>query len=287
MNEKTRHRKIPVLALTLLVSWAMFGCEIEDLPESEELLEVDEASQALFLEGPEIGLPWPTSNNTTYIPICFREMGTIDSDRQGNEYMVGYYSTLVFTRNPYFSHVDPYTAAQFEEKKQLVEDILKSSWAKWSRVVYTGFGMCPNDIRGMVYVDLIRSRDGNFGGDCLERGYHPHGSRVWLRMDTPNEYVLRSTIIHEFGHSLGFHHEMDRPDAVAPDGSFLCNDGPITYFEGTALTDYYDQVSIMDYCAPLGRNGLSFGDITGVQSIYGRSREGDWLRAMPSLISLL
>jgi hypothetical protein len=70
----------------------------------------------------------------------------------------------------------------------------------------------------------------------MPRGYHPIGVKVWMKMEDPDERLLRTVAMHEFGHALGFHHEMDRPDAKYSDGTPICADGPATYHQGITLT---------------------------------------------------
>ncbi|MEO0605566.1 MAG: hypothetical protein AAF211_29310, partial [Myxococcota bacterium] len=65
----------------------------------------------------------------------------------------------------------------------------------------------------------------------------------------------------EFGHSLGFAHEQNRPDKPAS-----CVDDPAGP-NGTELLGYFDRDSIMNYCSTSTQ--LSDGDKLGVVSVYG------------------
>lgn len=89
---------------------------------------------------------------------------------------------------------------------------------------------------------------------------------------------FRYEVIHEFGHALGFAHEMQRPDNFNSGVMLLCPGADGNYAKvdgGIYFTMNYDQSSIMSYCAkePGTSSGyvqnLSPGDTSGVQAAYG------------------
>jgi len=215
----------------------------------------------LYQGGPGEGSRWPGTQALTTIPVCFRPIGTVDYDQQGHQYIVNY----------------PYS--EWISKQALVRDAMEDSWSKWTNISFTGWGTCSASVSGFIYVDLIKEDCGGCG-DSIPRGYYPQGVRVWLKMENPDERLIRSVAIHEFGHVLGFHHEMDRPDATFPPGTPPCD--RIEYTQGVYLTPYYDDVSIMNYCAPRNRNGLSAGDREGAENLYGTSAAGTWVKTLPS-----
>lgn len=221
----------------------------------------------LFREGSGEYTPWPTSDGATIIPVCFRPPGSTHAgDDPGVIWTVDY--------------LLPEERKEWSAKCELVKDAILDSWGKWTRVRFVDWGTCSSNVEGYIYVDLYK-RPGGQGNSLPRGGYHKEGVWLWMAMESPDEPWLRTVAIHEFGHALGFHHEMDRPDASFPAGTLPC--GRVEYGQGTYLTPYYDDVSVMNYCNPRNRNGLSFGDIEGAQSLYGTSAEGYWLRALPSL----
>jgi hypothetical protein len=86
--------------------------------------------------------------------------------------------------------------------------------------------------------------------------------KLYLRSDGSGVSRLEYLAVHEFGHTLGFQHEQDHPNADTCDGS------P----SGTALTDY-DADSIMNYCGSHGNSAgvMTERDLQGAQSVYGVS----------------
>ncbi len=206
---------------------------------------------------------WPNFFGFYRVPVCFRPFGSTGIDCEHLPYSTDY----------------PHD--EWMRMRALVQDALENSWQRWTYIRFVDFNTCGADLAGKVYVDLIRRDVG--GAGCAGVGYNAvAGTSISFYIEG-DEARARSVVIHEFGHALGFLHEQDRPDAEYGDGQDFCSDTRIVNNDGLYTTSYYDDVSIMNYCAPVDRNSLSAGDIEGAQDLFGISREGKWLKALPAL----
>jgi Metallo-peptidase family M12B Reprolysin-like/IPT/TIG domain len=74
--------------------------------------------------------------------------------------------------------------------------------------------------------------------------------------------VLR-TLLHEFGHAVGLHHEHERRDASN------CDDGDVGSGNSESVTiGSYDPQSVMNYCAIREEPVFTSGDIQGINHLF-------------------
>jgi hypothetical protein len=157
------------------------------------------------------------------------------------------------------------------ELQALIPGILGGSWSRAANINFTGFGSCS----GGNEVSVAFAAATNYRGNTSSLGYG--NPTVTLISDDalPNRAHFTYEVIHEFGHALGFAHEMKRPDnwnganpqcTVPPSSSDYGNYAP--QGGGLYLTANYDPNSIMNYCDPQKNQTtqLSVGDILAVSS---------------------
>jgi hypothetical protein len=151
----------------------------------------------------------------------------------------------------------------FLQRARQVRDILEASWPAVADVEFTGWVPCPANTRGHVVINLKTTQ----GSATL--GYNGNVTHtVDLGVDRAD--FDGGLIPHEFGHILGFHHEVKRPD-FTDDDSGNCRGDDV---DGDPVGTPPDRDSIMastGYCQqnPL----LSRWDIVGARNVYGTRAE--------------
>jgi hypothetical protein len=138
------------------------------------------------------------------------------------------------------------------------------SWAAAANLRFNDWGSCGASSNGKIEVNLQDApADGSSHGNA-DVGYQGTGRAAHLNI-TVNS--IQGGIIHEFGHLLGFPHEMTRPD-FPDDTSGSCREANIA--GGNTLGTPPDRGSVMAgwwYCG--FPENLSYYDIVGVQNAYG------------------
>jgi hypothetical protein len=149
-----------------------------------------------------------------------------------------------------------------------------TTWSKFAKIDFTGWGTCPTNRNGMIVVHLINAvltdgEGGMWAGNTSPIGYPGANAPSTITIDVGDSNAgIDVTAVHEFGHGLGFAHEFARSDfsSTLPH----CSQA---HESGNFLDTPPDSGSIMAavYCTLDGvpSGVLSFWDVWGVQIAYG------------------
>jgi hypothetical protein len=152
----------------------------------------------------------------------------------------------------------------FTERARQVYDILNASWPAVADVEFTGWGACPANTNGRVEINLKTTQA------SATLGYRGNGESHYVDLGVDRGDFDGGLVPHEFGHTLGFHHEVKRPD-FDDDDSGNCRGDDVS---GDPVGTPPDRDSIMvstGYCQqnPL----LSRWDMVGARNVYGTRAE--------------
>jgi hypothetical protein len=141
-------------------------------------------------------------------------------------------------------------------------------WGAAANLSFFDIGACSSGQKGVAIMNIKNApADGSSSGNASSFGFPGSSGTVTLDL-TAN--APQGLIIHEFGHLLGFRHEMARPDFTDVAGT-QCSEGNVSGGD-TLGTPKDDKTSIManwPYCGSFPNNLGAF-DIQGVQVAYGK-----------------
>ncbi|MBN1656451.1 MAG: hypothetical protein JXA30_21960 [Deltaproteobacteria bacterium] len=152
----------------------------------------------------------------------------------------------------------------FDARSLKTKLVLNASWPAVANVEFTGWGICPSNTAGMVVINLTNDANGN--ATC---GYRGSTATHTVNLGINDPYFYDYQIAHEFGHIMGFSHEMRRADfnddSVKP---CMETNGTSTNYLGTPANDR-DSMMASSYCN--WNSLLSKWDVVGVKNVaaYG------------------
>jgi Astacin (Peptidase family M12A) len=142
---------------------------------------------------------------------------------------------------------------------------------------FKGFGYCQNQ-KADVYIEVNElGRSSASIGQRNQTEFLGYKGRIRLFLEylpgkkTPSFY-MKNSILHEFGHVIGLHHEHLRDDSPSCEKVRKDNVTHEKVKDIFIKVGAYDQESIMNYCNPNYQKielSLSNGDIRTINTAYG------------------
>jgi hypothetical protein len=169
------------------------------------------------------------------------------------------------------------TAEATVETRNLVKKTVETEINQVTGFTFTGFSSCE-DMKSDIVIDIAstgNSRSSIGRSPNTFALYFNHGviSKGRIRLNFHKDATRRepinfvhNTIVHEFGHALGLHHELRRKDATC---SALSD--PEGHAKDGVPVGSYDPDSIMNYCNQLYQTTkitLSPGDLATIWQMY-------------------
>jgi hypothetical protein len=152
--------------------------------------------------------------------------------------------------------------SDFVAVSRLVRDLANASFPVVANVEFTGWGTCGANINGKLSIRLTNGEWPN-----VDRAYSPSAPSLMV-LDVDRDMIL--DIPHEFAHALGFAHEFERADWVAPPTRPDCVAGPSISGDPVGTPSDFDSITVTTYCDTKARPWeLSLWDAVGARKVYG------------------